>query len=137
MFPDALQTLNFLQSKEDLILLLTKGDKRVQGLKLSALDAGKRFIRVRVVEDKNPDVFRETARGFEDYRLFSVGDSYNGDISPAIEVGYRGVWIPRETWDTVGKIREIRARVDGTRCVELCSLRELIERYDEIVRGAE
>lgn len=133
IFPDAVSTLEFLKSKGDQILLLTKGDKKVQGSKLAVLDAGKRFIRVRVVTDKTPKIFLEMARGFEGYQFFSVGDSYDSDIAPALEAGYRGVWIPLETWDTIDKLPEIRTRVDRNRCVELSSLRQLTERYDEIV----
>lgn len=136
VYPHTLATLNFLQSRGDQILLLTKGDKRVQDKKLSVIDAGKRFIRVRVVDDKNPEVFREMAAGFEDYRLFSVGNSYNSDIVPALKAGFhQGVWIPVETWDVIGQLDKIRAEVDWSRCVELRSLQELVERYDEIAGG--
>lgn len=139
IFPDAISVLEFLKSKGDQILLLTKGDKKIQGPKFAVLDAGKRFARVRVVADKTPEIFCEMARGFGGYRLFSVGDNYDSDIAPALKAGYcQGIWIPLvETWDTVGRIAEIRARVDWSRCIELRLLRELVERYDEITRGAQ
>lgn len=136
IFPDAIPTLEFLRSKDDQILLLTKGDKEVQGPKLAVLDAGNLFIRVRVAADKTPEVFREMAKDFKSYRLFSIGDNYDSDIAPALEAGYyRGIWIPLETWDTVGEIEEVRIRIDRSRCIELPSLRELVQRYDEIVAG--
>lgn len=137
IFPDAIPVLEFLRSKGDQLLLLTKGDKRVQGPKLAALDAGKRFIRVRIVENKTSEIFCEMARSFEGYRLFSIGDNYDSDIAPAFKSGlpWRGVWIPLETWDTVGNLSEIRARVDWSRCIELRSLREFIERYEEITKN--
>src|SRR3989344_3978902 len=138
LYPDTIATLNFLQKKGDLILLLTKGDKRVQGKKLSVLDAGKRFARVEIVDNKTSGVFREVARGFEDCRLFSVGNDYEKDIVPAFEAGYHcGIWIPVETWEVIGRLDEIRAKVDWSRCVELRSLKELVERYEEIVGGGE
>lgn len=133
LYPNAITTLNFLQKEGDRILLLTKGDKRVQSKKLSVLDAGKRFSRVEIVDNKNPDVFHRMVKGFEDYRLFSVGNDYEKDIVPAIEAGYHhGVWIPVETWEVIGRLDEIRAKIDWSRCVELHSLQELVERYDEI-----
>lgn len=136
LYPDTLATLNNLQAKGDQILLLTKGDKRVQNKKLSVLDAGKRFARVEVVENKTPGVFTGMVKGFEDYRLFSVGNSYESDIQPALEAGYHhGVWTPVETWEVIGQLDKIRTKVDWSRCVELRSLRELVERYDEIVEG--
>lgn len=136
LYPDTLATLNFLQKKGDLILLLTKGDKRVQSKKLSALDAWKGFLRVEIVDNKTPEVFREMANGLEDHQLFSAGNDYEKDIVPALEVGYRGVWIPVETWEVIGRLDEIRAKIDRSRCVELHSLKQLVERYDEITGGA-
>ena len=138
LYSDTMPTLTYLQKRGDRIFLLTKGDKRVQGNKLSILDAGKRFARVEVVDDKTPGVFSEIVKGFEDHRLFSVGNDYEKDIVPAFEAGYHcGVWIPVETWEVIGRLDEIRTKIDWTRCVELHSLRELIERYDEIVGGGE
>lgn len=136
LYPDTKDTLDYLQKEGDQILLLTKGDKRVQGKKLSVLDAGKRFARVDVVGNKTTEVFRGMVKGFEGYRLFSVGNDYEKDIVPALEAGYyRGVWIPVETWEVIGRLDEIRAKVDWSRCIELHSLRELVERYDEVTGG--
>lgn len=136
LYPDTMATLDYLQKIGDQILLLTKGDKRVQGKKLSVLDAGKRFARVEVVDNKTVEVFKGMAKGFESYRLFSVGNDYEKDIIQALGAGYyRGVWIPVETWEVIGRLDEIRAKVDWSRCVELRSLQELVERYDEVVGG--
>ena len=134
VFPDTTSTLDFLRLRGDEILLLTKGDQKIQELKLSALDAENRFYRVKIVESrKTPEVFRKMAESLEGYQLFSVGNDYEKDIVPALEAGYRGVWIPLETWEVIGRLDEIRVKVDQSRCVELRSLRELVERYDEIV----
>lgn len=133
LYPDTISTLNFLQGRGDLILLLTKGDKRVQGRKLSVLDAGNKFFKVRVVEDnKTPKVFQEMFGGLKNVRFFSVGNDYDKDIVPALEAGYRGIWIPVEAWEVIGQLDSIRSKVDWSRCIELGSLRELVERYDEI-----
>jgi putative hydrolase of the HAD superfamily len=136
LFPDSISTLNFLRSKYDQIILLTKGDKQIQRLKLSALDAGNIFTRVFIVDNKTPEVFRKIVKGFENYNLFSVGDNYNSDIAPALKVGYFGVWIPRETWDVTGQLNEIRSYVDWSKCVELKSLKELVQKYDALVELA-
>lgn len=137
IYPDTRPVLDFLQSRGDLILMLTKGDKEVQGRKLSVLDAGKRFFKVRVVEsNKTPEIFAEMKEGLHCHRFFSVGNDYNKDISPALEVGYHGIWIPVETWEVIGQMDNIRAMVDKNRCTELRHLRELAERYDEIVGEA-
>lgn len=136
IYPDTLATLNFLQKKGDLILLLTKGDKQVQSRKLSVLDAGKRFYRVRIVESsKTPEVFEKMAEDLSGYQLFSIGNDYEKDIVPALRAGYRGIWIPVETWEVIGRLGEIRSQVDRNRCIELASLGQIVERYDEIVGG--
>lgn len=136
LYPDTISTLEFLRGKGDTLFLLTKGDRRVQRKKLSVLRAGERFLRVRVVENKTPEEFRRTIMGYEDCRLFSVGNDYEKDIVPAFEAGHhRGIWIPVETWEVIGRLDEIRAKVDWSRCVELHSLKELVERYDDITRG--
>lgn len=133
LYPDAISTLNFLQDRGDLILLLTKGDKKVQGKKLSVLDAGSRFFKVKIVDSKTPQIFQEMINGLENVKLFSVGSDYDKDIVPALETGYhRGVWIPVETWEIIGQLEKIRAKADWSRTVEISSLRDLIERYDEI-----
>lgn len=94
-------------------------------------------MRVWIVNDKMREVFESIVCGFGGYRFFSVGNDYEKDVVPALEAGYhRGVWIPVETWEVIGRLDEIRAKVDRSLCVELHSRQELAERYDEITGGA-
>ena len=131
--PDANSTIFFLYDQKDLPMLLTKGDKRVQANKFSAIDAGRLFFRSRIVEDKTPETFRLMKTGFNgNESWYSVGNDYDKDIVPAFDAGFKGIWIPVESWEAMGKIEEIRARVDWSRCVELRSLSEIKERYGEL-----
>lgn len=108
--------------------LLTKGDPEVQRCKIEAL--GKydiRFSKVEIVEfAKTTEIFAEIKAGFgkncEDWTFYSVGNDYDKDIVPALAAGYTGIYIPVETWESLGKMEEIRNRVDWEKCVILASL---------------
>ncbi len=132
IYPETLPLVWFLQSQGDVPMLMSKGDKRVQSNKFSALRAGDNFVRARIVDNKTPAMFKEMVKGFESYVLYSVGNDYEKDIIPALEAGFRGVFIPVETWEVIGRMDEIFAKVDRTRCLVLHSLGELKERYGEL-----
>lgn len=84
----------------DRVVVLTKGDARVQQEKLDALkNAGLRWDDEIIVEyDKRPE-FERLIRSTE-RRCISVGDNYDSDIRPAIELGYYGVWVHLFNWET-------------------------------------
>lgn len=139
----ALEVIEFLRSKGDILFLLTKGDRGVQERKIAALNAQDiRFNGVRIVEEgeKQEGHFSEIARGFpNNIPKFSVGDSYDSDIAPAIAAGFYGIWLPVETWDVIGRMEEIRKTVSRNQCRELSSLRDLMLIYEELIekrRGA-
>lgn len=130
--PAALPTVYFLDNQGDTPMILSKGDKRVQSKKFSALKVGNNFFRAIIVDNKTPQVFEEMKRGYESCAFYSVGNDYEKDIVPALEVGYRGVFIPVETWEVIGRMDEILAKVDCSRCIVLNNLSELKERYGEL-----
>lgn len=130
----ALSVLSFLKGRGDALLLCTKGDARVQNKKINALkQAGiNHFSMALVLDNKGPDTFRALAFGFDSCDFWSVGNSYDSDIKPALEAGYKGVYIPVETWETIGKMDKILAEVDKEKCLVLNNLGELITRYGEL-----
>ena len=133
-----LEVIEFLRARDDVLFLLTNGDGRVQERKMAALNArGIRFDGVRIVDDgeKRESHFLEITREFPNcLGRFSVGDSYESDIAPAIAVGFYGVWLPVETWDVIGRIEEVRKAVDRNQCRELSSLRDLMLIYEELIK---
>jgi len=132
--PRAGEVLNFLRSMGNVVMICTAGDLLVQNYKLSALRSrGISFHVARVVDKKTPDVFRELAGNTSGYKLYSVGNNYKSDIEPALEVGYSGVYIPAETWETIGKMDKIKETINKDRCLELASLSDLMERYEALV----
>lgn len=132
--PYTLRLLDFLRHQEDILILCSKGDSRVQTKKLSALkNVGvNHFSRTRIVEEKTPEIFQEFASEFTDYSLYSVGNSYKSDLVPALEVGFRGILIPVETWELLDKMDEMLKDVDKTRCHIFESLKEIKTRYEEL-----
>lgn len=133
--PGALDVARYVLVSGDFPAILSAGDKRVQANKLSALRAGDIFLGgIHVVDKKTPDIFRGLMnnRRFRGCEFWSIGNNYDSDIAPALEVGYKGIWIPVETWETLGEMGKIRARADWSRCVELKDIRELAERYSEL-----
>lgn len=129
--PMAMWTVGELSHRGFIPMLLSAGDKRVQSNKLSAIKAADFFWGgINIVDRKTPDVFRNLRRKRESYDFWSVGNNYESDILPALEAGYRGVWIPVETWETLGKMDEIRSKVDRSRCIELESISELVGRME-------
>ena len=132
IFPEAIPTIYFLDSQGDTPMLLSKGDQRVQSKKFSAISAGNNFFRARIVDDKTPQVFKEMKRGYENDVFYSVGNDYEKDIVPALEAGYKGILIPAETWEVIGRTDQILAKVDRSKCFVFNCLGELKERYGEL-----
>lgn len=132
IYSEALPLIRFLKKRGDVPMLLSKGDKRVQSKKFSALHVGDNFVRARIVDNKTPEIFRQMVKGFEDYTYYSVGNDYEKDIVPALEAGFKGIFIPVETWEVIGRMEEILARVDRSRNLVLNNISELKERYGEL-----
>jgi putative hydrolase of the HAD superfamily len=83
------------------LLLLTKGDREVQGDKLARSGLGHLFEGVHIVSEKNADVLRGLlARyGLRPERAWMVGNSPRSDINPALEAGIGAVYVPHpNTW---------------------------------------
>ncbi len=133
--PGAIGLLKNLQDAGHGNVLLTKGDPRVQQMKIDALIETARekiFDDVRIVEtNKDPAVFLEIgeAHGASDRIVYAVGNDYKKDVLPALQAhaSFRGIWIPVETWETIGQTEKLMAEVDRERCHVFKNLRELDE----------
>ncbi len=83
------------------LLLLTKGDRKVQGDKLARSGLGHLFEGVHIVLEKDADVLRGlVARyGLLPERTWMVGNSPRSDINPALEAGIGAIYVPHpNTW---------------------------------------
>jgi len=99
----AKEVLNFLKEQDNELVLLTLGDRQVQQLKIDVLDLGQWFRHICIVllnKDKE-DVFRTTKRAFPKARsIYSVGNSMESDIKPALKIGLSAIHIPHNTWES-------------------------------------
>ncbi len=97
----AKETLDFLLEKDCNLILLTKGDERVQKNKINALNLNKWFEKMYIVKDKDKKTFVELIIDLEleTEKTYSVGNSFSSDIKPALEAGIGGIEIPFVTWE--------------------------------------
>jgi putative hydrolase of the HAD superfamily len=100
IFDGVHETLSALRLNNVKLVLATKGDKEVQGLRLNISCLRPYFDSVHILEEKGVSEF---TRLISDEHVtlshgWSVGNSAPSDINPALTVGLRAIWIPRETW---------------------------------------
>lgn len=132
---EAYSVLPFLNGRGDILILITKGDRRIQRKKLKALGREgllKYFDKCRIVKDKNQTVFRKLKRGLSGKKFYSVGNEYRSDIEPAIKEGCFGVYVPVSSaavWDR-GKLEKIEEDRDKANSVKYGNLLEIKQKYD-------
>ena len=134
---DGVETsLEALQGHSRLILL-TKGDDRVQREKLARSGLDGYFEGVHVVWEKDADVFRDLVAQYdlEPERTWMVGNSPRSDVNPAVEAGIGGVYVPHpNTWEL-----EIEGLVTSDRVTVLerfADLPKLVAQWDEDGAGS-
>lgn len=82
------------------LILMTKGDRRVQLARIRDSGLTKLFDSVEIVPEKTPSAYRRLLRKYnlEPGGTWAVGNSLRSDVLPAMKIGLRTVWIPRDTW---------------------------------------
>jgi len=99
LFSGVAETLDFLTAQEDELVLLTKGDPRVQEKKIEATNVKKWFKdNIFIVPLKNKEVLLEYAKNTPLEQVYHVGNSVKSDVKPALEAGMKIIYIPLETW---------------------------------------
>jgi FMN phosphatase YigB (HAD superfamily) len=132
----AFTVAKFLKGKGDTLLVLTKGDKRVQGDKRRALKkAGllKYFDDFIIAPDSKYGFFKLIRSRYKGDAYYSIGDTYADDILPAIKAGYFGVYIPFSlNWKEIGKFKRIERRRSKKNSNRYDNLVEIAEKYDHL-----
>ncbi|MDD4878145.1 MAG: HAD family hydrolase [Candidatus Nanoarchaeia archaeon] len=124
----AAETLEFLVSQRDELILLTKGDREIQQKKIEATGLW-RYFRVdaiNIVEKKNADTIRDVIAGRDKSRVWHVGNSIRSDVNPALEAGINVIYIPCETW---AYEREHNGVPDDSRITTFSSITGIKENY--------
>ncbi len=132
LVPDVAETLDFLVAQDDELLLMSKGDERLQNRKFEINGLYKWFGEIHVVPEKTHEAFRTIVGRRDRSRVCAVGDSIRSDIIPACDAGIGGVYIPPPvTW-------KYENTHDGLpnhpRVLKLDAIGQIQERYDEIMR---
>jgi putative hydrolase of the HAD superfamily len=94
------ETLPFLAEKHELTMC-TKGDPTEQNRKIDLSGLRPLFTHCEVVKEKNRETYQRLARarGFDLERTWMIGNSPKSDMNPALEAGWRAVFVPHErTW---------------------------------------
>jgi putative hydrolase of the HAD superfamily len=78
------------------VVVLTKGDEEEQLGKVARCGLAESFEAVRVLPEKTPEAYVETARRFgtEVSTCWMVGNSVTSDVNPALAAGFRAVHVP-------------------------------------------
>ena len=127
-------TLDFLKKQGDVLILLTKGERLVQECKIVTLELDQWFgENIHIVDSKTEATFREYRKEFPDSTIYSIGNSYASDMSPALAAGERGIFIPYYTW--LGE--EQTVSVDTTRVFQLGHIAQLIDIYPKLRKNIE
>ena len=127
---DAEDTLNFIQKKGDVQILITKGELLVQESKVVHTNLDRWFgDDIRIVDAKDEATFRECKTRFSDCSVFSVGNSYNSDIVPALKAGVRGIFIPYYTW--LGEQPPAETEIDTVRVFRIDQVKDIVDLYEQ------
>ena len=97
VYPTIEETLKALQSKYH-VICITKGDLLDQESKVARSGLGDYFKEVRVVNEKNPEVYSKIVKelGIEPHEFLMIGNSLKSDVLPVTEIGANAIYIPQE-----------------------------------------
>lgn len=134
--PEAHLIAKFLKEQGDTLVIVTKGDKRIQGDKIRALKmAGllKYFEAYFIPIDSKYNDFKLIRSRFKGKAYYSIGDTYADDIVPAIKAGYFGIWIPYQyNWKEMGKLKQIDRKRSKQKSCRYSNLMEIKENYHKL-----
>lgn len=121
------KTLNFINSRGDVQILVTKGEPDVQECKMVTLNLGQWFgDQIEIVDSKTKETFLDYRSRFPGCSIFSIGNSYNSDILPALEAGIKAIFIPYYTW--LGE--QPPPVIDKTRIFEIENIKQILDLYE-------
>jgi putative hydrolase of the HAD superfamily len=100
VLPSAAEVLSALESAFHLVLL-TKGDRRVQERRIEKSHLAERFEQIKVVGEKEEWIFKQLAADFHvaPDDAWSIGNSLASDVNPALRAGLNAIWIDAHVWE--------------------------------------
>lgn len=100
LYPDSEAALALL-AQRFLLVLYTKGDEHVQHRRVAQSGLASFFEEIVVTDAKSAASFRDLGErhAAANGHAWSIGNSLRSDILPAVEAGYRAVWVDRHVWE--------------------------------------
>lgn len=123
--PGAKETLSALRASGKVLILLTKGDRKVQWRRVCDSGLAEFFDLIEIVEEKTPETIRAVLAhvGIDVDRAISVGNSVRSDILPSLAAGVQPVWIDAHVWE----YERTHPAFPSDRVIELSDLTRLLE----------
>jgi putative hydrolase of the HAD superfamily len=133
--PDIAPALNKLARIAPLYIV-TGGDQGVQQFRIDHLPFKAAFNGFTIVPKKDADVYRQVAQqlNIDPRHLVMVGDSLRSDVLPAVEAGWRGVWI--EAHNSHHEIKEAKLPAGAFKFSSLLELARHIEATGDLKPAA-
>jgi putative hydrolase of the HAD superfamily len=127
----AAETLDFLAGRDgNELILLTKGDERVQQKKIEATGARKWFgDRVHIVPKKDAKVLEDIVGMRNKMLTWHIGNSIRSDVNPAIEARIGMVYVPCETW---AYEREHNGLPEYPRLLKVDTIADIVKNYGRL-----
>jgi putative hydrolase of the HAD superfamily len=85
LVPGAVETIDYLKSKGDELILMTKGDDKVQKMKIKANNLEEIFKKTYIVPTKNKEIIYSVLNTQNLDNVWHIGNSIKSDILPAID----------------------------------------------------
>jgi putative hydrolase of the HAD superfamily len=127
----AAETLDFLAGRDgNELILLTKGDDRVQQRKIEATGVRRWFgNRVHIVPKKDAKVLEEVVGMRNKMLTWHIGNSIRSDVTPAVEARIGMIYVPCETW---AYEREHHGLPEYPRLLKVEKLTDIVEQYGRL-----
>ena len=127
----AKETLDYLIEKEDELILLTKGDLKIQEKKIKATDCKKWFgKKIYIVPQKDAGIINKIVGNRDKSKVWHVGNSARSDVPHALKAGIKMIYIPCETW---AYEREHEGVPKNSRLITFQKIIEIKNKYKSLV----
>ncbi|PIU02853.1 MAG: hypothetical protein COT55_01350 [Candidatus Diapherotrites archaeon CG09_land_8_20_14_0_10_32_12] len=127
----AKETLDFLVEKEDELILLTKGDLKIQEKKIKATDCQKWFGKeIYIVPQKDAGVIDKIVGNRNPSKVWHVGNSARSDVQHALKAGIKMIYIPCETWAYERKHEKVE---ENPRLITFQKIIEIKNNYNSLI----
>jgi len=135
LLPGVEKNLDNLDSRGDELILLTKGDEKVQQDKIAANELEKWFSEIKIVLSKDVGTVIEMIGERDKQYVCHVGNSIRSDMRPALEAEIKAAYVPCETWKYERQHNGLSDLPNRHNLHILGGIEEILDRYEVIFRN--